>query len=123
MRRQRGYQLESYLTYLRLLEQVNADKRQFSISLKQSVTGNHTGAYLGSLLKSLDLAAQIKYVALVKAHLPVVTLSSAASMLSQDMLEASCFRIPHRLLFQGIQAAIKSVLHISNSSTVNIIAC
>ena len=40
--------------------QVNAERKQFSISLKQSVTGNHTGPYLASLLKSLELAAHIK---------------------------------------------------------------
>lgn len=40
--------------------QVNAEKSQFSVSLKQSVTGNHTAAYLASLLQSLELAATMK---------------------------------------------------------------
>ena len=43
-----------------ILAQVNTGRKQFSVSLKQSVTGNNTGPYLASMLKSLDLAADIK---------------------------------------------------------------
>ena len=47
-------------TRLRTSLQVNAEKGQFSVSLKPSVTGNHTASYLASLFQSLELAAKIK---------------------------------------------------------------